>query len=279
MKYFFLLLALFSTTVIHADETSYVREYTYKASDLDSKVSARKNTLNLIKAGVLDEIISYIHNSNSIEQAQVNDQFRSSFIQNTTSSSAGFLKARVLQEHWNGFEMRIKAQIKADPERIRNELEKALALKPANATQSQQQPSAQAAPQAIAMMNTAPDYSRYMRSLEFTQVIVLLQPLKITMLEHYSMYDEWPSTFKQLHLNPDDMNDGKFVDQIKLGKDGLIFAFLSSTFGKDKYLSLQPKSIMGGMNIRWECVTNLSKKKINNQVFAECIEDKNMSYN
>ena len=118
MKYLVLLLMVLSTSLSYAEESSYIRDYTYKASDLDSKVSARNNTLKLIKAGVLDEIISYVHNNSSLEQAQSGNEFRSSFIQKTSSSSAGFVRAKILQESWNGFEMKIKAEVIADPEKM-----------------------------------------------------------------------------------------------------------------------------------------------------------------
>lgn len=193
---------IFGTSISHAQEQSYIRDYTYKASDLDSKVSARNNTLKLIKAGVLEEIVSYVYNNSSLEQSQSGNEFRSSFIQKTSSSSAGFLKARILDESWNGFEMKIKAEVTADPEKIREELERALALKPTSqAKLAQVQPAPQqpvnihaqaAQPQAfVPVANTTADYSGYVRSAQLAEVYSLLQPLKMTMLEYYIMNGEW----------------------------------------------------------------------------------------
>lgn len=286
MKHLALLLILLTPVLLTpglglAAEKNFIREYTYKASDLDSKVSARKNTLDLIKASVLEEIISYTHNANTLEQAQANKQFRSSFIQSTTSSTAGFLKAKILEENWNGFEMNIKAEIKANPEKIREELERALALKPQPhlpvQPQLAQTPITATVP-GIPVMTATPDYSGYMRAAQFVQVVVLLQPLKLTMQEYYMSYGEWPSSLSQLNLSPDEMTDGKYLDKIRLGKDGLIFAYLSNVFGEKKYLSLQPKSIMGGMNTRWDCSTNLNTKNIKNQFAQSCKHNKNMKY-
>ena len=77
MKILFLLLITISTSICYAKETSFIREYTYKASDLDSRVSARNNTLKLIKAGVLEEIVTYVYNDSKLEQSQTGNDFRS----------------------------------------------------------------------------------------------------------------------------------------------------------------------------------------------------------
>lgn len=292
MKYLILLLVALSTCTSHAKELSYIRDYTYKASDLDSKVSARNNTLKLIKAGVLEEIVSYVYNNSALEQSQAGSDFRSSFVQKTSSSSAGFLKARILDEDWDGFELKMKAEIKADPDRIRDELERALAMKPAMSSRSssnqpvQNQPrsanvplqaSAQLPP-SMPVMNTAPDYSGYVRTAQITQVYSLLQPLKMTLTQHYMMNGEWPSSLEQVNLKPEEMTDGQYLDKVRLGRNGNIFAYLSDTFGKDKYLSLTPKSIMGGMQTRWDCTTNLSTKGLQQLSNIKCSENRNLKY-
>jgi len=51
--FIFVLFAASTTTAISAEQ-SYIREYTYKASDLDSRVTARSNALKLIKASELE---------------------------------------------------------------------------------------------------------------------------------------------------------------------------------------------------------------------------------
>ena len=147
MKYLVLLLLVLSTSICHAKELSFIRDYTYKASDLDSKVSARNNTLKLIKAGVLDEIVTFVSSNSSLEQSQSGNEFRSSFIQRTSASSAGSLKTRIVEESWDGFEMKIKAEVTADPEKIRQQFERALALKPTSQVQTTQaQPPASPSP-------------------------------------------------------------------------------------------------------------------------------------
>ena len=70
MKHLVLLLMVLLAQTGHAKETSFIRDYTYKASDLDSKVSARNNTLKLIRACVLEEIVTYVYNNSSLKQTQ-----------------------------------------------------------------------------------------------------------------------------------------------------------------------------------------------------------------
>ena len=295
MKYLVLLLMVLSTSLSYAEELSYIRDYTYKASDLDSKVSARNNTLKLIKAGVLDEIISYVHNNSSLEQAQSGNEFRSSFIQKTSSSSAGFVRAKILQESWNGFEMKIKAEVIADPDKIRAELERALALKPMPQVQTphtqavqppapKQQPVSMQAHAAqpqpfMPVVNTTADYSSYLRAAQLAEVYSLLQPLKMTMLEYYMMNGDWPSSLADIRLKPEEMTDGRYLDKVRLGKNGEIMAYLSDTFGKDKKLSLAPRSIMGGMQTRWECSTNVDMKGMITLSNLNCREDLNLQHN
>ena len=113
-------------------------------------------------------------------------------------------------------------------------------------------------PQNIPVDNTNADYSGYVRTAQLTEVYSLLMPIKMTMTEYYMLNGEWPSTFKQINLKAEEMTDGHYLDRVRLGENGRIVAYLSSTFGKNKLLSLAPKSIMGGTQTRWECTTNVS---------------------
>ena len=293
MNYLVLLLLVLSTSICHAKELSFIRDYTYKASDLDSKVSARNNTLKLIKAGVLEEIVTFVSNNSSLEQSQSGNEFRSSFIQRTSASSAGFLKTRILDESWNGFEMKIKAEVTADPEKIRDELERALALKPTPQVQAAQAQPAPPPPQQpayaqlhtaqpqtfVSVANTTADYSGYLRTAQLAEVYSLLQPIKITMMEYYMMNGEWPSSLLDIRLKPEEMTDGQYLDKVRLGKNGQILAYLSHTFGKNKMLSLAPRSIMGGMQTRWDCTTNLNTKGMMGMGNMNCTEDKKLRLN
>jgi hypothetical protein len=286
MKILILLLITISTSICHAKETSFIREYTYKASDLDSRVSARNNTLKLIKAGVLEEIVTYVYNDSKMEQSQTGNDFRSSFIQRTSTSSAGFLKARILEENWDGFQMRIKAEVNADPEKVRGELERALAQKPQAPIQAVPTVNAPAAtvvspahnqlPPVMPVRSTTADYSGYMRAAQLANVYSMLQPLKIRMTEYYMMNGEWPVSLSDIRLDPEEMTDGQYLEKVRLGNNGQILAYLSDTFGKGKRMSLSPQSIMGGMQTRWNCTTNVNTDALTGLSSLNCREDEKL---
>lgn len=255
MRFFFVLvlLAAVTTTALSAEKT-YIREYTYKASDLDSRVTARSNALKLIKTGVLEEIISFVNTRSEIGQQQVGHEFRSSFIHQANSQSAGFLKAKVLKETWNGHELWMRAEISADPDKVQDELLKSLsmALPGAVPVSPSKQVHVQPA-QIIVPVNTVmQDSSSYMLVSKFSQAYVLISPIRMMSMQQYQMSGEWPTKLKQIGMDEEDTSDGQYIDKVRLSDKGEIVALLSKEFGKKRVLKLSPKSIMGGTNIRWQ---------------------------
>ena len=124
--------------------------------------------------------------------------------------------------------------------------------------------------------NTSADYSGYVRAAQLTEVYSLLMPIKMTMTEYYMLNGAWPSSLEQINLRPEEMTDGQYLEKVRLGDDGRILAYLSSTFGKNKLLSLAPKSIMGGMQTRWECTTNVVLKGTMGLSSLKCKQDKHL---
>ena len=118
---------------VTAAENIYVREYSYKASELDSKVSARKNALDQVKALLLEEIATYVYTSSSSTQSLGAD-YQKQFVQNVKNISAGFLSAKILDENWDGNIFWLRAEIHADPGKILDELKTALNTVPATST-------------------------------------------------------------------------------------------------------------------------------------------------
>lgn len=295
-----LLSALASCVVLstaHANSETFVRDYTYIASDLDSKVTARKNALKLIKAGVLEEIVSYTSNTSLLQQSQLGETFEKSFIQSATTMSAGFMRVKVLEERWDGFQMYVKAEVRANPARVRQQLEDAIAAAEhinktyqPNTQQPAEMPhqstansatmnhlNASSAAQAVAstLNQSTADYSGYVKAAKLSQVMSLLMPVRMRMNEYRSIHGEWPDEMKDIKLKAGEMNDGEFIEAVKLGKDGKIFAFLDSKFGSDKLLSYAPREIMGGMNMRWECLSNISMKTM---MQSQCKEDPKLHF-
>ena len=277
MKKIIVLILLSFSTSSYSAETSYVREYTYKASDLDSRVTARSNALKLIKTGVLEEIVSFVTTDSEISQKTIGENFRSSFIHQASSKSGGFLKARVIKETWNGYELWMKAEIKADPEKVRKELKKSLSMiQPGTVktTPTQAMPK-----QVIVPANTSSqNYSGYMLVAKFSQVFSLITPIRLRMMERYSNYGKWPTELEQIRMSEDDTSDGQYIDNLRLGSNGEIIVALNKEFGNNKILKLYPKSVLGGTNIRWKCNTNLPVQQINSLSNFNCKNDNNLVF-
>jgi len=131
-------------------------------------------------------------------------------------------------------------------------------------------------PQNIPVDNTNSDYSGYVRTAQLIEVYSLLMPIKMTMTEYYMLNGEWPSRFEQINLKAEEMTDGQYLDSVRLGDKGRIVAYLSSTFGKNKLLSLAPKSIMGGTQTRWECTTNVNIQGSMGLSSLKCKQDRHL---
>lgn len=104
---------------VFAKEQTYIRDYTYQASETDSKVSARNTSLLFLKEALLSEIGTYVDSSVNIFNSSTGIKVSSQKIRSITE---GFIKVDVLQEKWNGVTFYIKAKLLADPAEIAKKL-------------------------------------------------------------------------------------------------------------------------------------------------------------
>lgn len=102
-----------------AKEETYIREYTYQASETDSKVSARKTSLLLLKEKLLSEIGTIVNSNVNIFNSSTGVKVSSQQVQSLTQ---GFIKTEILQEKWNGVTFVVKARLLADPDAIAEKL-------------------------------------------------------------------------------------------------------------------------------------------------------------
>lgn len=252
LNYLFVFLIITNLSMAHAAENVYIREYSYKAGELDSKVSARKNALDQAKALLLEEIATYVYSSNNMTQSlDVNYQKR--FVQNVKNISAGFVGAKILEEKWDGNIFWLRAEIHADPAKIQEELKASL-----------NSPDHNDGSMSIAMQPEAasPVNRSYVQKANMANALVLVNPIKMSMLEYYQYSGSWPSSFEQLGLKESEMSDGDLIDRVVLGKDGEVKVMLGKKFGVKKYYKINPEFIMGGMNMKWICVTNMPRNEV-----------------
>jgi len=95
----------------------FIKEYTYQASELDSKVTCRTNATEQVKRLLLEELGTYLESHTVATDFQITkDQI--------TSLTAGIVETKILDESWNGAQYWLKAEIKADPDEVVDSVEK-----------------------------------------------------------------------------------------------------------------------------------------------------------
>ncbi len=118
MKKLIFALFLINSLCLYTQTKSFVREYTYKAGEADSKLSSKTLALKEVKTLLLEEIGVYLSSEfeNKIEQKQVNGktEFKQLTKSNIITLAAGITKTTILDEKWNGETYYLKAEIIVD---------------------------------------------------------------------------------------------------------------------------------------------------------------------
>ncbi len=95
---------------------TFIKEYTYHAGEIDSKVSSRVNALIEVKRILLEEIGTYLTSRTVVENAQVaKDEI--------SILTAGIVKTRIEKETWDGKQYWLKAEIQVDPDDVNDKVE------------------------------------------------------------------------------------------------------------------------------------------------------------
>ncbi|KZK74583.1 MAG: hypothetical protein A3K90_02390 [Pelodictyon luteolum] len=109
-------------TVADAAQKTFIREYRYRASDKDSKVSSRNAALDQVTALLLKETGAYVESTLNTEKRETDQGIDSLTTEDITAISAGVTKTQILEESWDGTEYYVKAEIQLDPDDIRHQL-------------------------------------------------------------------------------------------------------------------------------------------------------------
>ncbi|PCJ13902.1 MAG: hypothetical protein COA98_01595, partial [Candidatus Neomarinimicrobiota bacterium] len=112
---------------LFAAEKTFIREYTYQASDYDSKVTSRANALEQVKRILLEEVSIYMQSEFEMRdwEEQIGDKIESGEFaeQRILSITAGITETKILAERWTGVEYWIKAEITLDPDDIKSKID------------------------------------------------------------------------------------------------------------------------------------------------------------
>ena len=94
-----------------ASDLTYQRDYSYQASESDSKISCRTLALEQVKRLLLEELGTYLVSKTEVKDLQFSqDQI--------VSLTAGVVKTEVLKEQWDGRTYYIVAKITADANQV-----------------------------------------------------------------------------------------------------------------------------------------------------------------
>jgi tetratricopeptide (TPR) repeat protein len=119
-----ILIVVLSTHSLYSQEKTFVKEYTYKASEADSKVSCRAIATNQLRSELLNELGVYIESNQLLKTNEEGGKNSQDFIENISTISAGITKLNVLGETWNGETFWMKAAITVDTTSIQEALKK-----------------------------------------------------------------------------------------------------------------------------------------------------------
>ena len=106
-----LLLFLFVPHLSFAGTRTFIKEYTYRASEDDSRNSSRVIALREVKRLLLEELGTYLESDTEVKNFQLTrDQI--------TTLTAGIVQTEIVDEKWDGHVYWLKAKIAADPDKV-----------------------------------------------------------------------------------------------------------------------------------------------------------------
>lgn len=122
MKFLALLLCLFSAMSYAGEVKEFVREYTYNASETDSKVSARKAAMQQLQSLLIQEVGVQIHSSFDQTEKLNGDEFDRKVQTNYKTFVQALTKTKILEQKWDGENFYLKARIKVDTDNLTEQI-------------------------------------------------------------------------------------------------------------------------------------------------------------
>ena len=111
-----ILVVLLGVIGSNAENKTFIREYTYQASETDSKISARSKALTEVKKLLLEELGIYVESYVNYTIESQSGHITKDFITNEIKQmSVGITETKILEENWNGEQYFMRAEITADP--------------------------------------------------------------------------------------------------------------------------------------------------------------------
>jgi len=118
---FFLLYVM--PTLAKAKTLTSIKEYSYQASEMDSKLSSRTIVLEQVKRLLLEELGTYLISETAIKDFQLTKN-------QISSLAAGIVMTVILDEKWDGKTYFLKAKITTDTDELVRSIEKIIGTAP-----------------------------------------------------------------------------------------------------------------------------------------------------
>jgi hypothetical protein len=106
---FFLILGPVNSSI--SSGMTYQRDYSYQASESDSKISCRTIALEQVKRLLLEELGSYLVSNTEVKNYQLSQD-------QVVAITAGIVRTEVLNEQWDGKTYYIVAKVTTDPGQV-----------------------------------------------------------------------------------------------------------------------------------------------------------------
>jgi tetratricopeptide (TPR) repeat protein len=116
------LVALTQGTAVYAQKKTFVRDYTYQAGELDSKVTARTNATNEMRNILLREVGEFLHTERTVTQ----DAHSQNYSEKVEAITAGIVEMKTLDERWSGDSYYIKAEMTVNPKDLEHRIAEVL---------------------------------------------------------------------------------------------------------------------------------------------------------
>lgn len=121
---YFAVVFVLTVHTLYSQEKTFVKEYTYKASEADSKVSCRAIATNQLRSMLLNELGVYVESNELLKTNEIAGKNSQDFAENISTISAGITKLDILGETWNGETFWMKAAITVDTTSLQESLKR-----------------------------------------------------------------------------------------------------------------------------------------------------------
>jgi superkiller protein 3 len=119
---FLVLLVSLGAASLQAQKKTFTREYTYPASEADSKLTARANATTQMRNILLRELGEFLH----AERVLIQNATTQDYSEKIEAITAGIVEMKTLDERWDGTTYYIKAEMAVDPKNLERRIAETL---------------------------------------------------------------------------------------------------------------------------------------------------------